>query len=140
MLVWVLVGFSSTFTRPSPKRMVDSADGFGADENVTGDFVFWVEIMAIARSADWLTDLICCRNDILKDVEKPLIIKLVVVDEPRIVLTRLDFDVFKEAHCFLKFLIALEHGVLEDRAIEAGAAKKEVLTFFGNLVIGDLRN
>ena len=120
--------------------MVDSADGFSADENVTGDFVFWVEVMAVARSADWFADLICCRNDVFEDVEKSLVIKLVVVDEPGIVLTRLDFDVIKEAHSFLKFLIALEHGVLEDGAIEAGAAKKEILTFFGNLVVRDLWN
>ena len=120
--------------------MVNTADGFRGDENVASHFIFWVEIMAISCRTDWLANLICSIDDVMEDIHKPIVIKLLVVNEPRIVLTRLDFDIVKELHRFFEFFIALEHGVLEDVTIEAGASKDKVLAFLGDLVIGNLWN
>ena len=96
--------------------------------------------MAIACRADRFSNLVSGIDDVMENVHKPIVIELFVVDEPRVVLTRLDFDIVKELHRLFELFIALEHGVLENMAIEAGTSKNEVLAFLSDLVIGDLRN
>ena len=140
MLVWVLILDCAILTRSRPKRVINATDCFGANEDVTRDFVLWIKVMAIAGRTDRFANLVSGIDDVMEDIHKSIVIKLSVVDEPRIILARLDFDIVEEFHRLFEFFVALEHGVLENVAIETGTSKEKVLTFFFDLVVGDLRN
>ena len=57
MLVWVLILDCAVLTWSCPKRVVNSADRFGTDKDVTRDFVLWIKVMAIAGRTDWFANL-----------------------------------------------------------------------------------